>query len=113
MMLPISSSQSSIKRHLDRSPRSLRTQWRDPRIWLLSLTLLLPVATAQTPNAPEPQVPAITSYTPTPHPATPPTTEASPTRSNPTGLRPEFLGFLGPYHRPVVPPLFPGTGTRL
>jgi len=29
------------------------------------------------------------------------------------GLRPDFLGFLGPYHRAVVPPLFPGDATRL
>jgi len=29
------------------------------------------------------------------------------------GLQPDFLGFLGPYRRAVVPPLFPGDGTRL
>jgi outer membrane protein TolC len=29
------------------------------------------------------------------------------------GLRPEFLGFLGPYRRATVPPLFPGDATRL
>jgi len=36
-----------------------------------------------------------------------------PARSKPGGLRPELLGFLGPYRRPSVPPLFPGDGARL
>jgi len=39
--------------------------------------------------------------------------DSIPKRSSPSGLRPEFLGFLGPYRRPSVPPLFPGDGTRL
>src|SRR6202012_3928096 len=39
--------------------------------------------------------------------------DAVPKRSSPSGLRPEFLGFLGPYRRPSVPQLFPGDGARL
>jgi outer membrane protein TolC len=39
--------------------------------------------------------------------------DASPTRSAPSGLQPRFLGFLGPYRRPHVPELFPGTSQRL
>jgi outer membrane protein TolC len=37
----------------------------------------------------------------------------TPVRSKPTGLEPRFLGFLGPYRRATVPPLFPGSGARL
>jgi outer membrane protein len=36
-----------------------------------------------------------------------------PMRESATGLTPGFLGFLGPYRRPVVAPLFRGDGTRL
>jgi outer membrane protein TolC len=36
-----------------------------------------------------------------------------PQREGVTGLRPDFLGFLGPFRRPVVPPLFAGSETRL
>jgi outer membrane protein len=36
-----------------------------------------------------------------------------PARDQPSGLRPNFLGFLGPYRRPYVPPLFPGNADRL
>lgn len=35
-----------------------------------------------------------------------------PMREAATGLRPDFLGFLGPYHRPRVPALFAGDATR-
>jgi hypothetical protein len=38
---------------------------------------------------------------------------SSPKRSEPTGLRPDFLGFFGPYRRPHVPELFAGNGARL
>jgi outer membrane protein len=38
---------------------------------------------------------------------------AEPKRDQVTGLRPNFLGFLGPYRRPQVPELFPGTSERL
>ena len=121
-------------RYLDRSA----AKWRDPRISLLPLALLASgLASAQTTiepsagnvtypatnqaptiNAPEPQVPAITAFTPSPTVSAPEVARisnsaATPPRSVPTGLRPDFLGFLGPYRRPIVPPLFPGTGTRL
>ena len=39
--------------------------------------------------------------------------KAEPTRDQFTGLRPNFMGFLGPYRRPSVPELFPGNGDRL
>jgi outer membrane protein len=39
--------------------------------------------------------------------------KAEPTRDQATGLHPNFLGFLGPYRRPRVPELFPGSGERL
>ena len=37
----------------------------------------------------------------------------TPQRLVPQGLSSSFLGFLGPYHRPRVPQLFPGSGLRL
>jgi len=40
-------------------------------------------------------------------------TKAEPQREGVTGLKPDFLGFLGPYRRPTVPPLFEGDATRL
>jgi outer membrane protein len=69
-------------------------------------------------NAPEPNVPAITPFTSAPKTASPALArdtsgDSSPQRSSPTGLRPGFLGFLGPFHRPNVPELFPGNGARL
>jgi outer membrane protein len=36
-----------------------------------------------------------------------------PDHAKATGLRPDFLGFFGPYRRPRVPPLFAGDATRL
>jgi outer membrane protein len=36
-----------------------------------------------------------------------------PQRETVTGLKPDVLGFLGPYRRPTVPPLFEGDATRL
>lgn len=38
---------------------------------------------------------------------------AQPVRDQATGLRPSFLGFLGPYRRPHVPELFPGAKNGL
>ena len=40
-------------------------------------------------------------------------TKIQPEREDVGGLQPRFLGFLGPYRRPVVPPLFAGSETRL
>jgi outer membrane protein len=53
------------------------------------------------PNAPEPQLQHTEDST------------TEPQREGVTGLRPDFLGFLGPYRRPTVPPLFEGNATRL
>ena len=69
-------------------------------------------------NAPEPNVPAISVFAPTPQKASPELTrdasgDSVPARSRPSSLRPSFLGFLGPYRRVSVPELFPGNGTRL
>ena len=69
-------------------------------------------------NAPGPNVPAITPFTSAPKTASPALArdtsgDSSPQRSSPTGLRPGFLGILGPFHRPSVPELFPGNGARL
>ena len=78
-----------------------------------------PATTGQpTLNAPEPNVPAITAFTASPQKESPELTrdasgDSVPKRSNPSGLTPNFLGFLGPFRRPSVPELFPGNGTRL
>ena len=70
------------------------------------------------PDEPDPNVPPITAFTATQPKASPELTrdasgDSVPKRSSPTGLRPSYLGFLGPFHRPTVPQLFPGNGTRL
>ena len=54
-----------------------------------------------TPEAPAPQITATTNST------------VRPEREEAHGLTPNFLGFLGPYKTPVVPPLFDGSQTRL
>ena len=53
------------------------------------------------PNAPQPQLQHAADTT------------VEPEREGVTGLRPDVLGFLGPYRRPTVPPLFEGSATRL
>ncbi len=53
------------------------------------------------PNAPQPQVQHAEE------------TNAEPQREGVTGLRPDFLGFLGPYRTPTVPPLFDGNAARM
>ncbi|HEX4650011.1 MAG TPA: TolC family protein, partial [Granulicella sp.] len=63
-------------------------------------------------------VPAIASFVPSPNTQTgqlvrDENTPTAPRRSEPSSLRPSFLGFLGPYRRARVPELFPGDGTRL
>jgi outer membrane protein TolC len=40
-------------------------------------------------------------------------TTVEPQREGVTGLRPDLLGFLGPYRRPTVPPLFDGNAERM
>ena len=54
-----------------------------------------------TPEAPAPQITATTNGT------------ARPEREEVRGLTPNFLGFLGPFTTPIVPPLFAGDETRL
>jgi hypothetical protein len=54
-----------------------------------------------TPEAPAPQIAATTNST------------VRPEREEVHGITPNFLGFLGPYKAPVVPPLFDGNETRL
>jgi len=39
--------------------------------------------------------------------------KVNPTREDASGLQPRFLGFLGPYRRPRVPPLFDGSAARM
>ncbi len=63
-------------------------------------------------------VPPIASFVPSPNTQAGQLTQdentpAAPRRSEPSNLRPSFLGFLGPYRRSRVPELFPGDGTRL
>ena len=53
------------------------------------------------PNAPAPQMQQAED------------TRAMPEREGVAGLRPDFLGFLGPFRRPTVPPLFEGSEARL
>ncbi len=53
------------------------------------------------PNAPQPQLQHAED------------TSTEPKREGVTGLRPDVLGFLGPYRRPTVPPLFDGNAARL
>jgi outer membrane protein len=64
-----------------------------------------------------PQVPPIATFVAAPAPAAQlQKTEdgtVQPTREAPTGLRPNFLNYFGPYRRPHVPPLFAGDATRL
>jgi len=53
------------------------------------------------PNAPQPELSRAED------------SKVEPQREGVTGLRPDVLGFLGPYRRPTVPPLFEGNATRL
>ena len=54
-----------------------------------------------TPDAPAPQI------------TTAANSSVQPPREDVHGIAPTFLGFLGPYRRPTIPPLFPGSATRL
>ncbi|HEX5283971.1 MAG TPA: TolC family protein [Bryocella sp.] len=54
-----------------------------------------------TPEAPAPQIAAAMN------------SKTQPQREEAHGITPNFLGFLGPFKRPVVPPLFDGSETRL
>ena len=80
-----------------------------------------PGPTAQTgpaTKAKEPEVPALAGAAAPPNAPAPQITAAQdskqmPQRDDASGLAPRFLGFLGPYRRPTVPQLFPGSETRL
>ena len=80
------------------------------------------VGAPQTPGAPKvpdvPEVPPVEGAVRTPQAEAPvvgqEAAETSSTeRSRATGLGLQFYGLLGPYRRPKVPELFPGTGARL
>lgn len=65
-----------------------------------------------------PQISPLDGHVPTPDAPTPQLTRAADGTAEPThetahGLRPDFLGFLGPFRRPSVAPLFPGSANRL
>ncbi len=69
-------------------------------------------------NAGEPEVPALAGAAPPPNAPAPQIAAAEddkqlPQRDDASGLVPRFLGFLGPYRRPSVPQLFPGSEARL
>ncbi|MES2390577.1 MAG: TolC family protein [Acidobacteriota bacterium] len=80
-------------------------------------------ADSATPNAPAvqlqvPEVPALSGPVAEPNAPTPRLMQDAngsslPRREGVTGLAPDFWGVLGPYRRPVVPPLFAGDQTRL
>ena len=54
-----------------------------------------------TPEAPAPQITATAN------------SKTRPDREEAHGITPNFLGFLGPFRQPIVPPLFDGSETRL
>jgi outer membrane protein len=76
-------------------------------------------ALAQTPALPQiPQVTPITGFVPTPPNQSPEIQHAAASnaitdRSRAHGLGFSFFGLLGPYRRPSLPELFPGSGDRL
>jgi outer membrane protein TolC len=96
----------------------------------LNLPALSPAPTGRSvPEGPNPQaapnaqmqpppVSPLAQHVDTPQAPSPATTAAMnsavrPQREEAHGLTPNFLGFLGPYRRPVVPPLFDGNQARL
>jgi outer membrane protein len=65
-----------------------------------------------------PSVSALDPHVPPPNAPAPQLTHGEdtpvePPREQVHGLTPDFLGFLGPFRRPVVPQLFPGSEARL
>ena len=89
---------------------------------IFAVSLLAGVASAQqplpaapqqnTPSQPElPDVPPISGFTPGVPSTVAQTPPLEPQRSEPTGLNARH--FFGPYRRPIVPPLFAGSGQRL
>jgi outer membrane protein len=122
---PISSTDQTIPRQTQQTPlRSLTPQEQNGQ---QNLPAVGPLSAAQTKADAEkvdtvlPDVSLLPSISE--QPAAPTANSASvqqaanskaePVRDQVIGLRPDFLGFLGPYRRPYVPNLFPGNGERL
>ena len=75
-------------------------------------------STNSTTSTPLPAVTPLDGHIPTPDAPAPQiqhteNSSVTPTREDASGLQPRFLGFLGPYRRPSVPPLFDGNATRM
>jgi outer membrane protein TolC len=81
----------------------------------VSLAALLCSARAQvpTPTVPPLNAPVAAPSAPSPELAREADSKVQPAHSEVHGLTPTFLGFLGPYRRPTVAPLFGGSETRL
>jgi outer membrane protein TolC len=72
-----------------------------------------PVPADKNPPPVIPDVPAISGYTPGVPSAATGTPPVEPARLTPSGFEPRRAFFIGPYHAPKVPELFPGSGARL
>ena len=81
------------------------------RSTILGVALLASGAVAQQPQTAIPDVPGISTYTPSVSSTATGTPPLIPQRSSPTGLEPQH--FFGPYSYPHVPELFPGSSARL
>jgi outer membrane protein TolC len=77
------------------------------------LSMVSACAAAQQPAPAIPDVPAISSATPGVPSAVAGTPPVEPARMTPSGFEPRRAFFIGPYHAPKVPELFPGSGARL
>lgn len=77
-----------------------------------------PVSAGATIEIQTPTVSPLDGHVPPPNAPAPQLTQASngnsiPAREDASGLQPDFLGFLGPFRRPLVPSLFAGDQGRL
>jgi outer membrane protein len=93
-----------------------RDRLRAQAVWAASVLLAAMTLSAQTPS-PAPDVTPLASPIAAPEAPAPQLVHnedstAQPLHGNVGGLTPSFLGFLGPYRRPKVPPLFAGSGAR-
>ena len=75
-------------------------------------------STAPTTDIGPPQVSPLDPHIATPDAPTPQIDHAEnskvdPPREDASGLQPRFLGFLGPFRRPTIPPLFDGSAARM
>ncbi len=89
---------------------------------LLAFLPLPPAFAMQVLSAPQPafpsapEAPPISHFIPTPAGApanSQPASPKTPDRLRPAGLDSSFFGLIGPFRPPRVPPLLPGTGTRV